>query len=93
MMTIEELIKVIERRNELKAAQKRMDEEVNLIEEQIKNYMDESGEEKVLAGHYSVFYKDVVKNSFDSKAFKNDHMDLYEQYTTASIYKPLKITG
>ncbi len=46
-----------------------------------------------IIGDMEVRWKTVKTSKFDSKAFKQDHQDLYEKYTKPSSYRRFEIKG
>lgn len=71
-----------------------MKEEYDAIKTQLFEKMKESGEGQIDTGKvlYTVT-KASTRSTFDSKAFKKDHADMYEQYiSTTQISENFKIT-
>lgn len=73
---------------------KRLQEEYDIIKSNIFEKMQESGEGSIDTG--KVLYtitKASTRSTFNSKAFKKDHADMYEQYiSTTEIDENIKIT-
>ena len=73
---------------------KRLQEEYDIIKSNIFEKMQESGEGSIDTG--KVLYtitKASTRSTFNSKAFKKDHADMYEQYiSTTEIGENIKIT-
>ena len=76
-----ELTATIERIRELEAQQDAINAELEGLKDTVKAYMVSQGTERVLIGGYKVNYTKYTSSRFDSKEFKVDHKDLYEQYT------------
>ncbi len=76
-----ELTATIERIRELEAQQDAINAELEGLKDTVKAYMVSQGTERVLIGGYKVNYTKYTTSRFDSKEFKVDHKDLYEQYT------------
>lgn len=73
---------------------KRLQEEYDIIKSSLFEKMQESGEGSIDTG--KVLYtitKASTRSTFNSKAFKKDHADMYEQYiSTTEIGENIKIT-
>ena len=73
---------------------KRLQEEYDIIKSNLFEKMQESGEGSIDTG--KVLYtitKASTRSTFNSKAFKKDHADMYEQYiSTTEIGENIKIT-
>lgn len=54
------------------------------LEAEIKAYMTESGVAELIGDEHKATYKEVTSSRFDSKAFKEDHADIYESYKKPS---------
>ncbi len=73
---------------------KRLQDEYDTVKQQVFDKMKESGEGSIDTGRvlYTVT-KPSVRSSFNSKAFKKDHADMYEQYISQTeISESIKIT-
>lgn len=73
-------------RNELYLLQDKID----LLQEKIKLRMGDFGVATV-GGKKVMTWKSCTKTTFNSKAFKEKHPDLYENYATTSIYRTLRV--
>lgn len=80
--TIETLESV---KGQIKALETLKKEYESLIKETMKN-----AENGLIRG-YRVTWKNVARESFDSKRFKAEHPDLYPEYTKQSNYRTLRI--
>ena len=69
-----ELIKRLEAEIEERQAQ------VEALKDGLKEAMKEQGVAKMKVGTYSVSYTEYVTHRFDSKAFKEEHAELYAEY-------------
>lgn len=72
------VLELVEQRDQAKAFAAALDEE-------LRDVLDEHGIEALDVGGWSVTYSmPKPRTTFDSKAFKEDHADLYEQYVRTS---------
>ncbi len=81
--------KLIEERNALAEQIKQLDEMKAEKENRIKALLGEH--ESGRTDKYFVSWKQVKTKRFDSKTFKKEHSDLYEQYAKESSYRRLTI--
>ena len=70
---------------------KRMAEELlNLAEsigDDLKAYMQETGESKLIVGEYKLSYTEVKRSDIDKKQLQADHAELYASYLKETSYK------
>lgn len=76
-----ELNKKVTELKELEQLEKDLQEEMNAIREELKKELQRRGSEEVRTGVFTIRYKPVEQKRFDSKAFKADHLELYNQYS------------
>ena len=55
--------------------------EAEAIKDELKAYMTGAGKEEMTVGLFTLRYKTVESNRFDTAAFKAKYGDLYSQYT------------
>ncbi|WIF95160.1 YqaJ viral recombinase family protein [Caminicella sporogenes] len=79
----------LQRLDEIKELMSKLDEEKKKIEQEIQVEMGEN--ELALIGDRKITWKTVSSNRFDSKSFKKDYPDLYNQYTKKSLYRRFQI--
>ena len=72
--------KVVELK-ELEAMIKELEEELEALKDVIKADMTSKGIEEMIAGNYTVRYKDVVSQRIDSKTLKKELPDVYGKYS------------
>ena len=92
MMTNVELVAKCHDREELKMRIKLLEEQVSAIDTELKAELDERKVDVVETGVYNIFYKLQQKNSFDSKKFKADNEELYNQYVKQSVNTLFTVT-
>ena len=66
---------------ELKRMAAELAEEITSIEDEIKSTMSSMDTDTLTGADWKVTWKTVTASRFDSKAFKEDHADIYNQYT------------
>lgn len=79
-MTQTALTHKIEELQELEGMVKELSEEIEAIKDILKDEMNEQGIEEMFVGDYIVRYTSVLTSKFNSKEFKEDHLDLYKAY-------------
>ena len=77
---------------ELEAMAKQINEEAEAIKDEIKRELENRNTDEVTTIHYTVRYKDVASNRFDSKSFKAEYPELNAQYTKATTSKRFTIS-
>lgn len=78
---------VIKKCEKFKELQRQIDElsyELDNIKEELKADMVERGVDEYVVGGFTISYKAVISNRFDSKAFKEKYGSLYENYSRES---------
>lgn len=93
MCTTNELIKKIKEVKELKRLISEAEEEVELLENEIKEEMNLRKTEELEVGTYIVRWTTVLSNRFDSTAFKRVMPDVYKIYTKQTASKRFTISG
>lgn len=88
-----ELIKKIEELKEIEALIKEAQEEADKLKEEIKKEMTRQNTEKMKVGRYTVHWTVVHTDRFDSKAFQQSHLDIYNMYVRESISRRFSISG
>ena len=61
-----------------------LEAEAEALTDKIKQAMTERGEETLTGDGWKATWKNVNRSRFDSKSFKADRPDLYEQYSKAT---------
>lgn len=65
-------------------AKKELEAKISKLKGDIKTVMKEEGVTEIKTDKFIVRNTPVTSNRFDTKKFKSEHIDLYEQYTVAS---------
>lgn len=80
-MSKNEMTSKVRELKELKAMADELAAEITAIEDSIKADMTAQGVEELTVDVFTVRYKTVTSNRFDTTEFKKTHADLYAQYT------------
>lgn len=80
----------IEKIREFESQKKRLEEEIEAIRNEIKQEMTNRGVDEISTKKFIIRFKEVVSNNFDSKRFKAEKPDLYEDYTV--VRKSMRFT-
>lgn len=65
----------------LKEQKAELQEQIDALEDSVKAEMDAQGVSSLTVGKCTVKYTRYFSTRFDSKAFKADHAEMYEEYT------------
>ena len=77
---------------ELEAQKKALEAEINSLKDEIRRDMTARSEEEHRTKNYVIRFKQIVSNSFDSKAFKAENPEMYASYLVQGSTKRLTIT-
>ena len=66
---------------EVRAMIRELEAEAEALTDQIKAAMVERGTESLEGDGWKASWKNVESRRFDSRSFKHDHSDLYDQYS------------
>lgn len=80
-MATQELLVKLELIHALKEQRAELDDQIMALEDSVKSVMDEQGVTSLEIGERKVKYTRYFRNMFDTKAFKADHIALYDEYT------------
>ena len=86
-MANNELISMVTELKELQSFRSEIDEQIDNIESQIKAHLSDTGLHEMRAGVYHIRWIDVTSKRFDSRSFKNDYPDIYNNYLCPSTSK------
>lgn len=86
--TIDE--KIIEIRA-LESEVKRLQEQIDSIKNEIKSEMEKRNVDEIKTSLFSISYKDVISNRFDTTAFKKDNAEIYNYYLKESVSRRFTI--
>ena len=86
-MTYEEAVNTAELIRTFEAKKDRLEDFIDGLKDKLKAYMTEQGVSSAVLGTYKVSWTEYETTRFDTKAFKGDHNDLYQQYEVKSNVK------
>jgi len=66
---------------EMKAMQNKINEAVNELQEELKQYMQASGKEVLQGNEHKATYKEVTTSRLDTKLLKLDHPEIADKYS------------
>lgn len=64
-----------------------IDAEIEALKDEIKQYMQETGQDTIISTGHKATWKTVKSNRFDSAGLKKDAPELYAAYTVATESK------
>ena len=79
----------------IKALESKLEELKELKEEkeaQIKKLLDDAGIEELQVGAYIVRFTNVVRNNFNTSAFKKKYLELYNAFIKQTNYRKFTIS-
>jgi len=79
-MSQNDLLAKVTELKELKVLAEEIADQIAALEEAVKAEMTAQETDKLLIGTFKVTWTKYTSNRFDSKTFKVDHADLYQQY-------------
>ena len=75
---------------------KRMIEELNSltdsIADELKAYMNETGESKMIIGEYKLSYTEHTRRDLDKKQLADDYTEIYNDYLIETTYKRFQVS-
>ncbi len=83
-MSEKTLLKEVNALKELEIQKKALENQMSVLQEEIKKEMEIRGAEEAAVGDWIVRFKAVMSNKFNSKAFAVDHPILYKKYMAPS---------
>ena len=75
----------------LEAKIKELDEMKKEKEALVKSVMDETGLEVMQVGAFTVRFTNIVRNNFNTSAFKKKYLELYNAFIKQSNYRKFEI--
>jgi predicted phage-related endonuclease len=88
-MNIEEEIQIIKC---IEAKEKELKELREEKESQIKALLDNAGLEELQVGAYTIRFVNVVRNNFNTSAFKKKYLELYNAFIKQTNYRKFTIS-
>lgn len=86
-MSTKDIIKMVEDLKTLEAMKSELDEDIESLKDELKAEMNKREAEELKAGIYTVRFKQVTSNRFDSSRLKKEAPALYESYCKQVISK------
>lgn len=90
-MTKRVLINRARKIKELEAERTELEKRLEALKDEIKEELTVRGVDETEAGEYTVRYKDITSERFDSKAFKASYSNLYGQFLKTTTTKRFSI--
>lgn len=79
----------------IKAIESKLEELKELKDEkeaEIKKLLDEAGLEELQVGAYTVRFSNIVRNNFNTSAFKKKYLELYNAFIKQTNYRKFTIS-
>ena len=92
-MANNELLNKIEALNEWEALMEEARAEAEAIRDEIKQHMLASETEELECGQYIIRYQSIIRNNFDSSAFKKALPEVYKSFIRQSTTKRFTISA
>ena len=90
-MSKNDIITKIETIRELEELIAEASAEADALRNEIKQQMLDTDTEEMECGQYMVRYQTIVRNNFDSSAFKQAHIELYKEFIRQTTSKRFSI--
>ena len=92
--TAAEINAIMQELSEYSAMQDELNTQIESLKDEIKLYMQESGQDELIADNGSkATFRDVISNRFASTEFKKVHADLYKAFTKQVSSKRFTISA
>lgn len=85
------LLNRVNKIKELEAEVKELEAIIEGLKDEIKADMSSKELEEVECGDFTIRYKDITSNRFDTTTFKKAYTELYNQYTKVTTSKRFSI--
>lgn len=90
-MSTTEITAKVRRMKKLQSKVQELEIEIKAIQGEIKAVMEQQDTQEMKAGIFTIRFKEVISNRFDSSAFKKTHADLYNQYLKQTITRRFSV--
>lgn len=90
-MSVQEMLLKVRTIKENEQLMKELEAETDALKDEIKAQMTASQKDEITVDVFTIRYKSVVSNRFDSTSFKSKYADLYSQYSKATESKRFTI--
>ena len=92
MGTQEQITSVIREYREYARMIEEMEAIKDSLADQLKAYMVESGQTKVIIGEYKMSYTDITRTDINRKLLKEEEAEIFEKYSYSTVYKRLLVS-
>lgn len=82
----------IKKLKELEEQQKALEQEIGSLKEEIKKDLEAKGTEELQVGIFIIRFTSVLSSRFDTKRFKEQYGDLYNQFTKQTASRRFTIS-
>lgn len=82
----------IKRLKELEEQQRLLEQEIDGLKEEIKKDLEVKGTEELKVGIFIIRFTSVLSSRFDTKRFKEQYGDLYNQFTKQTASRRFTIS-
>lgn len=82
----------IKKLKELEEQQKALEQEIDSLKEEIKKDLEAKGTEELQVGIFIIRFTSVLSSRFDTKRFKEQYRDLYNQFTKQTASRRFTIS-
>lgn len=82
----------IKKLKELEEQQKALEQEIDSLKEEIKKDLEAKGTEELKVGIFIIRFTSVLSSRFDTKRFKEQYGDLYNQFTKQTASRRFTIS-
>ena len=88
----ENLISKVKEYREYKRMIEELENLTDSIADELKAYMAEVGEEKLIVGEYKLTFKEYTRQDLNKKQLAAEHSEIYAKYTTETTYKRFQVS-
>lgn len=81
----------VKKNKELERQKAELEKAIEELKAEIKAEMESKDVKELNTGLYVIRFKEVITNRFDSKTFKMDYTELYNEYLKAAVSKRFSI--
>lgn len=90
-MSTKELSIKVKEIKELTRMKEELEAEISSIQDEIKTVMTEQNVDELVTNEYKIRWKEVESKRFDTTAFKQKYLDLYNQFTKCAVCRRFTI--
>ena len=71
----------------LEANKRELESQIEAVKAELKKELDDNNVDSIDTGKFIVRYTEVSSSKMDTKKFKEDHADMFEQYVVSANYR------